>query len=197
MNKEGGNMNLSLIEKFGVIFKYTFSSFLSIEMFIFSLLLFCILVYSVRANNHFIQMISIGIYIGFVIGIIISYTSYVQTSFNSFTKAILNYIYFPSTVAYFFIIVFVTILILYTLFSKNITNIKKIFNYLFFSIMYFFFMTFMALSAFDGVDLMEITELYKNDTILSIVQISNLLLVIWLIVTGFYYLYRYFKKRFD
>lgn len=197
MNKEGGNMNLSLIEKFGVIFKYTFSSFLSIEMFIFSLLLFCILVYSVRANNHFIQMISIGIYIGFVIGIIISYTSYVQTSFNSFTKAILNYIYFPSTVAYFFIIVFVTILILYTLFSKNITNIKKIFNYLFFSIMYFFFMTFMALSAFDGVDLMETTELYKNDTILSIVQISNLLLVIWLIVTGFYYLYRYFKKRFD
>lgn len=197
MNKEGGNMNLSLIEKLGVIFKYTFSSFLSIEMFIFSLLLFCILVYSVKVNNHFIQMISIGIYIGFVIGIIISYTSYVQTSFNSFTKAILNYIYFPSTVVYFFIIVFVTILILYTLFSKNITNIKKIFNYLFFSIMYFFFMTFMALSAFDGVDLMEITELYKNDTILSIVQISNLLLVVWLIVTGFYYLYRYFKKRFD
>lgn len=197
MNKEGGNMNLSLIEKLSVIFKYTFSSFLSIEMFIFSLLLFCILVYSVKVNNHFIQMISIGIYIGFVIGIIISYTSYVQTSFNSFTKAILNYIYFPSTVVYFFIIVFVTILILYTLFSKNITNIKKIFNYLFFSIMYFFFMTFMALSAFDGVDLMEITELYKNDTILSIVQISNLLLVIWLIVTGFYYLYRYFKKRFD
>lgn len=197
MNKEGGNMNLSLIEKLGVIFKYTFSSFLSIEMFIFSLLLFCILVYSVKVNNHFIQMISIGIYIGFIIGIIISYTSYVQTSFNSFTKAILNYIYFPSTVVYFFIIVFVTILILYTLFSKNITNIKKIFNYLFFSIMYFFFMTFMALSAFDGVDLMEITELYKNDTILSIVQISNLLLVIWLIVTGFYYLYRYFKKRFD
>lgn len=197
MNKEGGNMNLSLIEKLGVIFKYTFSSFLSIEMFIFSLLLFCILVYSVKVNNHFIQMISIGIYIGFVIGIIISYTSYVQTSFNSFTKVILNYIYFPSTVVYFFIIVFVTILILYTLFSKNITNIKKIFNYLFFSIMYFFFMTFMALSAFDGVDLMEITELYKNDTILSIVQISNLLLVIWLVVTGFYYLYRYFKKRFD
>ena len=58
-------------------------------------------------------------------------------------------------------------------------------------------MTFMALSAFDGVDLMETTELYKNDTILSIVQISNLLLVIWLVVTGFYYLYRYFKKRFD
>lgn len=197
MNKEGGNMNLSLIEKLSVIFKYTFSSFLSIEMFIFSLLLFCILVYTVKVNNHFIQMISIGIYIGFVIGIIISYTSYVQTSFNSFTKAILNYIYFPSTVVYFFIIVFVTILILYTLFSKNITNIKKIFNYLFFSIMYFFFMTFMALSAFDGVDLMEITELYKNDTILSIVQISNLLLVIWLVVTGFYYLYRYFKKRFD
>mgnify|MGYP002621600171 CR=1 FL=1 len=49
-------MNLSLIEKLGVIFKYTFSSFLSIEMFIFSLLLFCILVYSVKVNNHFIEL---------------------------------------------------------------------------------------------------------------------------------------------
>ena len=51
-------------------------------------------------------------------------------------------------------------------------------------------MSFMALSAYDGVDLMDITNLYKNDTILSLVQMSNFLLVTWLLFTGFYYLYK-------
>ena len=190
-------MTLSLIEKIGIIFKYTFSSFLSIEMLILTLLLFCVLIYNLKRKNQLVQMLSLGVYLGFVIGIIISYGAYVQTSVNSFVKAILNYIYFPSTVVYFFILVFVTIMILYTLFSKNITDLKKIINYLFFSIIYFFFMSFMALSAYDGVDLMDITNLYKNDTILSLVQMSNFLLVTWLLFTGFYYLYKYFKKRFD
>ena len=109
----------------------------------------------------------------------------------------MNYVYFPSTIVYFFIIIFVTILILYTLFSKKLTKFKKIVNYLFFSILYFLFMSFIALSAYDGVDLVDITELYKNDVILSIVQISNLLLLIWLLYTGFYHLYKHFKNRFD
>ena len=190
-------MNLSLIEKFGIIFKYIFSSFLSIEMFILSLLLFLILIINLKRNRLMVQMIAIGVYIGFIIGIFISYTNYAKTCIDSFTKAFMNYVYFPSTIVYFFIIVFVTIMILYTLFSKKLTNFKKIINYLVFSILYFLFMSFIALSAYDGVDLVNIVELYKNDTILSIVQISNFLLLIWLIYTGFYHLYKNLKSKFD
>lgn len=190
-------MNLSLIEKIGTIFKYIFSSFLSIEMFILSLLLFLILVVNLKRNNHLVQMIAIGIYIGFVIGILISYSTYVKTCVDSFVKAIMNYIYFPSTIVYFFIILFVTGLILYTLFNKKMTKFKKLINYLFFSILYFFFMSFVALSAYDSVDLVDVSKLYQNETILSLVQISNFILVIWLLFTGFYHLYKYFKNRFD
>lgn len=190
-------MNLSLIDKFVTIFKYIFSSYLSIEMLIISLLLFFILVYNIKNDNHYIQMLAIAIYIGFIIGIVICYSSYVQTSFNSFVKWILNYIYFPSTVVYLFMIIFITVMIIYTLFTKKISNFKKIFNYSFFSIIYFLFMSFMVLATYDGVDLLDKSNLYKNNIILSLIQISNLLLVIWLIFTGFYYLYMYFKKRFD
>ena len=190
-------MNLSLLEKFGILFKYIFSSFLSIEMFILSLLLFFILIVNLKRNRLMVQMIAIGVYLGFIIGIFISYTTYVKTCINSFTKAIMNYVYFPSTIVYFFIIVFGTIMILYTLFSKKLNNFKKTINYLVFSILYFLFMSFIALSAYDGVDLVDITKLYKNDTILCIVQISNFLLLIWLLYTGFYHLYKYWKKRYD
>lgn len=190
-------MNLSLIQKFETIFKYTFSSFLSVEMFILSLLLFLLLIVNLKRNNHLVQKVAIGIYIGFVIGILISYGTYVKTCVDSFIKAILNYIYFPSTLVYFFIIVFITVLILYTLFSSKMTLFKKVVNYLFFSILYFFFMSFIALAAYDSVDLVDVTNLYQNDTILSLVQVSNFMLVIWLLFTGFYYLFKYFKKKYD
>ena len=190
-------MNLSLLGKLGVIFKYIFSSFLSIEMFVISLLLFVILIYNLKKNNRMVQIIAIGVYLGFVLGIFISYTTYVKSSFDSFVKWIMNYIYFPSTIVYFFIMVFVTGLMLYTLFSKKLKIFKKIVNYSIFSILYFFFMSFLSLCAYNSYDLLEITTLYENETILSLLQISNLLLFIWLIFTGFYHLYGFYKKKFD
>ncbi len=190
-------MNLSLFEKVGTIFNYIFSSFLSIEMFILSILLFIILVINLKRKNTLVQMISIGIYMGFVIGIFISYTTYVKTCIDSLSKMIMNYIYFPSTVVYFFIIVFVTTMILYTLFSKKLSQFKKIINYLFFSILYFLFMSFIALATYDVVDLLDTPRLYENDVILSIVQVSNFILLIWLLYTGFYHLYKYLKKKYD
>ena len=190
-------MNLSLIQKIGMVFKYIFSSFLSIEMFILSLLLFIILVVNLKRNNKIIQLAAIGVYMGFVIGIFISYTTYVQTCIDSFVKLFMNYVYFPSTVVYFFIMVFVSIMIIKTLFSKKLTIFKKIVNYLFFSVIYFFFMSFIALATYDGVDLLDTPTLYENDLILSLVQLSNYILVIWILFTCFYWLYKYFKKRFD
>ena len=190
-------MNLSLFEKFGVIFRYIFSSFLSIEMFILCLLLFIILVVNLKRNNFFIQRIAIGIFIGFVIGILISYSTYVQTCVDSFVKEILNYIYFPSTIIYFFIILFVSVMILWTLFSKKLSHFKKIINYLFFCVLYFFFMAFVALAAYDGVDLVDIAKLYQNDTILCLVQVSNFILLLWTLFTGFYWLFLYLKKKYD
>lgn len=190
-------MNLSLFGKISLIFHYIFSSFLSIEMFILSLLLFIILVYNLKRHNRVVQMIAIGIYVGFVLGILISYTTYVKSCVDSFVKAVMNYVYFPSTIAYFFIIIFVTVMILFTLFRKEISFFKKVVNYLFFSVLYFFFMSFIALAAYDGVDLLDLSVLYQNDVILSLVQVSNFILIIWLIYTAFYWLFRFFKKKYD
>lgn len=190
-------MNLSLIGKFGLIFKYIFSSFLSLETFIISLLLLVILILNQRKNNFITQLVAVSIFLGFIIGIFISYTTYVKTCFDSFVKAVMSYIYFPSTIAYFFIMLFVTLMVLYTLASSKLSNFKKIFNYSFFCTLYFLFMGFLSLSAYDMVDLLDIAALYKNDTILSFVQVSNLLLVIWLLFTGFYHLYLFFKKKYD
>lgn len=190
-------MELNLIEKFSTIFKFTFSSFLSIEMLLISVLLLIILIVNLKQKNKSFQFIALAIYLGFVLGIMVSYTSYVKTCIDTFVKAILNYIYFPSTIVYFFIIIFVTIMIIYSIFSNKMSGFKKIFNFISFSMIYFFFMSFISLAAYDGIDIGNVSLLYQNNTILSLVQISNLVLFIWVLFTCFYHLFLYFKRNYD
>lgn len=190
-------MNITLFDKLMIIFKYMFSSFLSIGMFILSLLLLCILLVNIKLKNKYINIAAVGIYIGFSLGILISYKDYVQLCINGFVKTIINYIYFPSTFVYFLIFTFVTLLMLKTIFSKKMKTFKKIVNYIWFSVLYFFFMSFIVLCVYSGVDIYDTVALYQNDIILSIVQISNLLFVMWIIVSLFYELYQFYKKKFD
>jgi hypothetical protein len=83
-----------------------------------------------------------------------------------------------------------------TLFS-DISIIKKIINYIFTSIIYFLFFLFIVRVTMNGIVLMDLSNVYNDEVILSIVQISNLLFVIWIIVTVFYKLYNFYKKKFD
>ncbi|MBR6949574.1 MAG: hypothetical protein IKH54_05240 [Bacilli bacterium] len=190
-------MNLTAFEKFITLIKYIFSSFLSIELLIFSILLFVILIINMKRRKKIVTYTAIGLYLSLLIGTMIAYNEYVILCFKTLFKGIIRYICFPTTVAFFSTIVLITIIMIYTLFSKKLSKFKKISNYLFFSILYYLFMSFIALGAYYGIDLVDTTLLYQNDTILSIVQISNFLLLIWLIYTGFYYLFRFFKKKYD
>ena len=83
--------------------------------------------------------------------------------------------------------------LIYTIFNKKMKLLKKIVNYICFTILYFFFISFIILSVTSGVDIYVTGSLYQNEIILSIVQVSNLLLLVWLLFTVFYELYLFFK----
>lgn len=190
-------MNMSLIDKIGLIFKYMFSSVLSIEMLLLCLLLLCILLVNIKLKNKYINIAAVGIYLGFILGIVISYSDYVQLCVNSFVKTIMNFIYFPSTFSYFIEFIFITGLMLYTIFNKKMKPFKKIVNYVCFTIMYFCFISFVILSVTSNVDIYITGSIYQNDTILALIQVSNLLFFVWIIFTGFYELYKFFKNKYD
>lgn len=190
-------MDISFFGKLKIIFQYMFSSFLPIEMLLLSLLLFCILMINIKLNNKYINIAAVGIYLGFILGIVISYSDYVKLCINSFVKTILNYIYFPSTFVYFLIFLVVTVLMLYTIFSKKMSKLKRIVNYVCFTILYFFFMSFIVLAISSGVDIYNTVSLYQNEIILAFVQVSNLVFAIWIVFTFFYHLYNLFKEKYD
>lgn len=190
-------MNIGFFERMKIIFDYMFSSFLSIETLVLSILMLSILLINIKVKNKYVNFIAVGIYIGFILGIAISYRDYVGLCISGFVKEILYYIYFPSTFIYFLNFTVITFLMLGTVFSKKLSNFKKIINYIFFSMLYFLFMSFIILAIYSGVDIYNIADLYKNNIILCIVQCSNLLFGIWIIFTMFYNLYFYFKKKYD
>ena len=190
-------MDLTFIDKILIIFKYTFSSFLAIELFLFSALLFIILIVNLKRKKRIITFSAIGIYLGILIGTFIAYNEYILGCIKAFFKLIVEFVCFPSTVAFFFTIILMTIVMIYSLFSKRLTNFKKIINYLFFSILYFLFMSFIVVTAYSDINLESNISLYTNDYVLAIVQCSNVLLLIWILFTLFYRLYIYFKKKYD
>lgn len=190
-------MEMTVIDKIVLIIKHTFSSFMGIELFLLSLLLFLFTFLNIKKNNKIVKIISVVLCIGFLIGIILTYKSYAIESIDSFIKAILSYLYFPSMTVYFFIILFVTVDIILTIFMNKMPVLKKRINAVILSLLYFFFMSVVSLALTNKLDLSSTASLYTNDTILSFIQISNVVFALWLEYSVLYYFYKFLQKKFD
>ncbi len=190
-------MEMTIIDKFILIFKYITSSFMGIELFLLSLLLFLFTFLNIKKNSKIVKVMSIVLCLGFLIGIIVTYKSYAIESIDSFIKFILSYLYFPSMVVYFFIILFVTIEIIITILSKKMSKCKKTVNMVVFSFLYFCFMAVVSLALTNNLNLSSTVDLYTNNTVLSFIQVSNLAFSFWLEYTILYYFYIFLQKKFD
>ncbi len=190
-------MFMSFLEKLEIIFKYAFSSFLEIELLLLTVLFFILLGLNIKHKKKIINYAAITVVFAFIVLLMFINFDYTVYCVNFLLKGILEYIYFPSTVIYFLIVVLVTIFIVITITSNKLTKFKKIINYLCFGMLYFLFFSFISIASYTKVDLADKVQLYTNDLILAIVQISNLVFVCWIIYTVFWYLFRYFKKKYD
>ena len=190
-------MDLSIFNKLFNIFKYMFSSFLSVELVFISILLLILLLFTFKYKNRGFRILLSTIYIYSFFTIIICNSKYVLYCIDSFLSKLMNYIYFPSTVIYFFIIFGVIILLIITINSLKITRFKRVFNYMIFSILILLYTLFLSIVISNSMNLADKISLYKNDLVLSIVQISNFILVLWIMFTFFYKLFIFYKNKFD
>lgn len=190
-------MELGILEKMKIIFDLLFSSFMFLEILLFFLLLFILLVVNIKVKNRIIPVVfSALVFVGIVVfGVLFS--PYVFSCIDSFLLKAMEYYYFPSTVIFFFIFLIAVLDFIYTMFSKKLKFFKKIVNYLYVVGTFFFFIVFIGLATVNNIDLGDVVTLYQNKQILSVVQVSNLLFLVWGIVSVFYYLFIFFQKKFD
>ena len=190
-------MDLGLFDKMKIIFQLLFSSFMSIEIVLFFLLLFLLLVFNVKIKNKLVPIIlSIFLVIGIIVFCFV-FSSYAITCLDSFIMKIMDYYYFPSTIVYFFIFLFMVSVCFITMFSKKMKPMKKVFNYCCSIIVFLLFSMFIVLAVYSKIDFADTVAFYQNNQILTLVQVSNLIVLFWFVVSCFYYLYLFFKKKFD
>ena len=190
-------MAVSFMEKFDLVFRNTFSSFLGIETLAIALLLFLFLVLNISRKSTVVKVGMFLIIVGFLFGVAYLNRSYTIFSIDYLIKVVMNYIYFPSTLVYFIIIVLSAVFIISSNFSKRMPPLKKWLDAIFFTIIYFLFFNFIIVVFNNKLDLTDKVGLYADKTVLSIIQLSNLFFVAWLIVLLFYILYDYFKNNYD
>ena len=190
-------METSVIEKFCIIIKYFCSSFMGIELLIIMLLLFAMLYFILKKDNKVLKIIYSMIFVLFLIFIVIYFNDYAISSINFFIKSIMRYYYFPSVGLYFIIIIGVTLLFISCLFLKKLSKFEKISIYILSFFTYLFFIGFISYIVVNKVTLTLDVTLYSNNVILSLVQLSNLILFVWFIIILIYKLFVFFKKKFD
>lgn len=190
-------MEMTIFDKISMIIKYIFSSFMGIELFILSLLLFTFTILNINKNNKIVKIVSIILCVSFLIGLIVSFHSYASYCVDSFITALLSYIYFPSMVTYFFTMIFVTIAIVITILSKKMIKANRVINSIVLSIMYLSFMCVAAIAATNKLDLSVAANLYQNETLLSFIQVSDLIFFFWLEYTILYHFYKFLEYKLD
>lgn len=191
------NINISIFNKLKIIFKYFFSSFMSLELLIIVLCIFAFLFLNLKTNKKIIKMfvpISILLFLAFIA---MGFHNYVVAAIEQLIKMIMNYFYFPSMAFYFIIIILSTIFLIYNVWTNKYSEKYKILNYIFSLILYILFIGLFSYIVSNGISLSMDYSIYKDQYIISFVQISNIVFAIWIITLAIIKLYKYFKEKYD
>ena len=90
-------MEMTVIDKLLLIVKYITSSFMGIELYLLSLLLFLFTILNIKKNNKVVKIVSIILCVGFLIGLMIAIFSIYDSVL--FYHIFYNYsIYFYNTI---------------------------------------------------------------------------------------------------
>ena len=175
------NINISIFNKLKIILNYYFSSFMSLELLIMVICVFAFLFLNLKSNKRIIKIfvpISTLLFLAFIA---MGFHNYVVAAVEQLVKMVMNYFYFPSMAFYFVIIILSTIYLIYNVWTKKYSNKYKIFNYSFALVLYILFIGLFSYVVSNGISLSIDYSIYKDEYIISFVQISNIVFALWFI----------------
>ena len=191
------NINISIFNKLKIILNYYFSSFMSLELLIMVICVFAFLFLNLKSNKRIFKIfvpISTLLFLAFIA---MGFHNYVVAAIEQLIKMVMNYFYFPSMAFYFVIIILSTIYLIYNVWTPKYSDKYKIFNYSFALVLYILFIGLFSYVVSNGISLSIDYSIYKDQYIISFVQISNIVFALWFVAIAIIKLYKYFKKKYD
>jgi len=193
---KGGELmlQLTLFEKLKVLFDLILGSPFFIFLFIFTILIFIILLDSKNYKRKKIKRYIFGIYLLVFIAVIIKYHS----SFLSILDYLINNVfvifYFPNIAVYAFMIIIINIVMLKSLFS-NKDKLLRVINIAFYSIIMYFMLLIIYTITTEQLNVYDQISLYSNQNTLVLVELSNILFVVWMVLILINKLLNFFETK--
>ena len=173
-------VEFTLLEKIRTVFSLIFSSPLFLVL-LFGLVLILVDIRFISKKDKKTKVIYSVISL-LVIGILISmYYDSLLVLFDSISKNLISFIYFPTVLEYIVMLIVSLIILIYSLASKKISSNIKMFNALTFILNSYVF--FLILDEIENakVDLSSKISIYTNDHLMILFEVSLGIFVFWIV----------------
>ena len=172
---------LSVLDKFKVIFDLTMNNKIFILMLILLVGLAIMFITTNKKNIKRNRKIFIGIYILVLLAIIIIYNSAIFDMWDSMMNNLFIIFYFPNISIYVGAIIATNIIMLVSLFSKKTSKINKVVNSIVFFLLHYILALILNVVSANHLNVFNSKNLYSNSDIHSLVELSGNIFIIWII----------------
>lgn len=174
-------LQLTLFEKLKVLFDLILGSPFFIFLFIFTILVFIILLDSKNYKRKKIKRYIFGIYLLVFVAIIIKYHSSFLSIMDYLVNNVFVIFYFPNIAVYALMIVMINVIMLNSLFS-NKDKILRTINIASYSLIMYLMLLIIHTITTEKLDVYNQMSLYSNENALVLIELSNVIFIIWMVL---------------
>ena len=175
-------IQFSFVEKMSTLFSIVISSPFFIFLIVFFILLGIVLFDTIKYEKKKIKRAYKIIYFVILLAIIIKYNSSLLTLFDYLISNIFVIIYYPNFAIYILMIVISNILVLRSVFKKDMSKVLKIVNIVFYSIKMYLMILILDNITVNNIDVYSMSSVYSNNNLTILVELSSAVFFIWIIV---------------
>ena len=187
---------VSLNEKIKIIWSVISSSPLYLIFFVAIALLVYLFSTTSSFNKKQSRKTYILVYSAFFIYLAIQYGGSLSTLIDYAVNQVFIGYYFPNIVIYILILLIATIITLVTIFRKNTTRILKILNSVVYGFLVYFLILILSVVNNLKIDVFDLKQLYSSNKVRSLLEISMLLFVVWvLVLIVYHFICKYQEKK--
>ena len=171
----------SIIEKLQYLFELIGSSYIYI-LFLGIMLFGLVMFIMNKINKKKFLVMFIILYISLFLAVIFGNLDGMNNVFDGFMNDLFTNIYFPSVYVYLFILLFVDIVTVSSVFNIKNDKIYKIINVICFSIMQFILVIIMDYIADNNIDVFSKSSLFTSSILVALLELSVNIFIGWLVV---------------
>lgn len=188
-------IKLSLLEKIKQFFDILTNTNNLLLVTIIICLLAAFVLISCKMNDKLMKIFYIIIYSLVLIILVIAFHTQLLSLIDYLIENIVANLLFPNLAIYMGVLLFINIVVLFSIFSNKVKFYVKNINIIFFAITQLFLYLIIDNVIEYDVNVYEKLSIYTNENLLILVELSMQLFIVWLCVLGIIRLVDYFIER--